>query len=160
VPARELGALLVDAQRALGLTQTTLGEILRCSRRTVWRYQSGQSRPLPTELHELARRTFPHDPELARRLAIAAGETLASLGIEPIAPAQPAPVKPRLSALLVDAIVCAAAEALDVSPKSVRPALYAAFSRAMETELTLEEVTQRLAPAAGGPAHKRAQRNA
>ncbi|MDP9001553.1 MAG: hypothetical protein M3O46_15745, partial [Myxococcota bacterium] len=39
---------------------------------------------------------------------------------------------------LIDAVVCAAAEALDVSPRAVRPALLAAFARASELGLTLE----------------------
>jgi hypothetical protein len=37
-------------------------------------------------------------------------------------------------------VVCAAAEALSLAPQSVRPALLAAFEKAREVELTVEEV--------------------
>jgi hypothetical protein len=48
--------------------------------------------------------------------------------------------------LLVDAIVCAAAEALDVPPKSVRGVLHAAFARAKETGLPVDVIEKVLAP--------------
>jgi MoxR-like ATPase len=53
--------------------------------------------------------------------------------------------------LFVDAIVCAAAEALDASPRAVRGALLAAFACAREAGLPVETVEKALAP----PATKR-----
>ena len=53
---------------------------------------------------------------------------------------------------MVDVVVCAAAEALDVSPRAVRPALLAAFQRAREAGLTLEQVEKALSPEVKDPA--------
>jgi hypothetical protein len=49
--------------------------------------------------------------------------------------------------LLVDAVVCAAADVLEVAPVTLRGALLAAFRRARELRLSAEDVEVALAPA-------------
>jgi hypothetical protein len=150
-----ISALLVAAQRALGLNQERLGKILGgVTRRTVWRYQGGHSTPQPHELHDLARHVFLVDASLAGQLAAASGATLESLGLVTAAPkaeATPvslalAPVDPIQARLLADAVVCAAAEALDVSPRVIRSVLHTAFVRASETGLSVDAIAKALAP--------------
>jgi hypothetical protein len=156
---RPIGALLVDAQRALRLNQEGLGKLMGgVTRRTVWRYQGARSSPQPHHLHSLAGHIFPIDKALAEQLAAAGGTTLETLGlvapapapakVAPAAPLPPAPtpIDPMSARLLVDAVVCAAAEALDVSPRSVRGALHAAFARAKETGLSIDAIEAALAP--------------
>jgi hypothetical protein len=46
----------------------------------------------------------------------------------------------------VEAVVCAAADALNVPPATVRASLFAAFGRARELRLSVEEVERALAP--------------
>jgi transcriptional regulator with XRE-family HTH domain len=149
-PGAPIASLLTRAQLALGLSQERLGEIVPVSRRTVWRWQSGQSSPIAPHVERIARAVYPRDPALAAELAAAAQTTLAALGLEPERKAidtQP---------LLAEAVVCAAAEALDVSPRAVRPALAAAIARAREAGLDLETLAQALAPSkAPGSKHKR-----
>ncbi len=119
----------------------------------MWRYQGGRSEPAAKHLHAIAGHLFPIDAELAEAIALASGATLESLGLVPPppqnapspAPPAPLPVDPKQARLLVDAIVCAAAESLDVSPRSVRAVLYAAFARAKETGLSIEVIEKALA---------------
>ena len=152
---RPLEVLLTEAQHALRASQTELGKIMGgVTRRTVWRYQSGQSLPVDSHVHTLVRHVFPKDRDLAGKLAATTGETLESLGLvvpppAPIAAPEappPPPVDPKQERLRVDAVVCAAAEALDVPPRSVRAVLYAAFSRAREMGLAVDVVAEALAP--------------
>jgi hypothetical protein len=161
---RPLSALLVHAQHTLGLSQEALGKILGgVTRRTIWRYQGGRGRPLASDLHALARSVYPRDAALASELATYSGATLESLGLVPAAPAAPAPPAPpappaapavddKQTRLFADAVVCAAAEALDVSPRAVRGVLHAAFARARETGLPIDVLERALAPARAGPA--------
>jgi hypothetical protein len=48
---------------------------------------------------------------------------------------------------VVDAVVCAAADALSVAPETVRGALLAAFRRARELRLSIDDVEKALGPA-------------
>jgi hypothetical protein len=50
-------------------------------------------------------------------------------------------------AVLVDAVVCVAAEAMALSPQAVRPAVLAAFTRARDVGISAEAVVAALAPA-------------
>jgi hypothetical protein len=150
-----LAALMVFTQQALAGSQTELGEIVSVSRRTVWRWQTGKSHPDPKDLEKFARLAFPKDHALAAALAASFGATLESLGL--VKPSPPAPLPPAKAPaekdeatkrLLVDAVVCAAAEALDVSPRAVRHALHVAFGRARDAGLTTDTVAAVLAPPA------------
>ncbi|HEY2511362.1 MAG TPA: helix-turn-helix transcriptional regulator [Polyangiaceae bacterium] len=145
------GPLLARAHRTLGMTQGQLGNALGVSERTVSRwYQRGPSVTV-RQFCKLAALVYPRDPALARELAEAASETLESLGLvapAPVVPASaPAPAPPPVPvAVLIDAVVCAAAEALDLSPGRVRSAVRAAFRRARELHLTIEQVDAALEP--------------
>jgi len=138
----EAAPLLVRAAIALGLTQEGLGELLGASRRTVQRWQAGRTSPEVREFKELARHVYAADAQLAAEIAVACHETLESLGL--VAPKPPvvavvdAP-PPRPSPLVVDAVVCAAADAVGGTPASVRAVLLAAFERAAARGLTAEE---------------------
>jgi transcriptional regulator with XRE-family HTH domain len=140
---KAVAELLVQAQNALGVSQGQLGDLLGLSRQTIWRYQTGQSNPLGSSLQDLARRVRAIDAGLASRLAGAgSGARKASFKIATHKSASGGPVETRL---LADAIVCAAAEALDASPRAVRRALLAAFARARDTGLALDAIETALA---------------
>jgi hypothetical protein len=134
-------ALLVEVSFALGLNQRTLGELLGVSARTIQRWQRGGTTLLPSQVARLAAALHPRDPALAERVAKAGGTSLAELQVG---------TPPRAPTLrhLVDSMVCAAADAMDVLPSAVRPALAAAFGRAYEMGVSVETVQAELAPAA------------
>jgi len=154
-------ALFELARQATGTTQEELGQKLGVSRRTAQRWASSG---IPSyHLSDLARLTHPHDPVLAREIAAAAGVTLEAAGIvrPPPPPASPPPVAPPPAPPpegVVDAVVCAAAEAMEMMPKQVRPGLHAAFARAKEIGLTIDVIERvlraklKIAPAAREPA--------
>jgi hypothetical protein len=48
--------------------------------------------------------------------------------------------------VLLDSVVCAAAEAMTLAPQTLRPALVAAFARAKEAGLTLDAMIEGLTP--------------
>jgi len=56
-----------------------------------------------------------------------------------VAPLPPEP-PPLPAHVLVDSVVCAAAEVMAVAPQTLRPLLLAAFARAHEARLTAAEV--------------------
>jgi hypothetical protein len=56
----------------------------------------------------------------------------------------PPPPPPPSTDEIVDAVVCAAAEAMDLMPREVRPALLAAFARARRLGLGFEAIEKRL----------------
>jgi hypothetical protein len=59
---------------------------------------------------------------------------------------------------MVESVVCAAADALETKPATVRSALAAAFGRAQTMGLSVQEVVDALTPkpTPSGPAAKRA----
>ena len=131
-------------------SQERLGDAVEVSRRTVQRWQSGESTPTSNELHRLARAVHPMGPNLARRIAVAGGTTPEALGlVAPALPTGPAavPAVPPPPDALVDSVVCAAANVLGVPPASLHPALHAAFARARVLNLDAATVAQVLAPA-------------
>ena len=145
-------ALLVKARLALGILQKDVAELLGVSARTMGRWTSRGVNLTREQTATLARAVHPKDASLASRIAAYGGETLETLGIlaGPAAGATP-PATARtlmLRAQAVDAVVCSAADALDISPRAVRPAVLAAVRRAREAELTLEDVETVLAGAA------------
>jgi hypothetical protein len=160
-------ALFSRAQLAMGLTQEQLGAKLRVSRRTAQRYAASGA---PSDaLKPLAALVYPHDRDLAAAIAAAAGTTLEELGIfppPPPPPAKPAPIaappEPRAPPPppppplppdgVVDAVVCAAAEAMDATPHQVRPGLLAAVQRARAIGVSLEQIERVLREALAPPA--------
>jgi hypothetical protein len=144
--------LLQRAQLALHTTQGGLGVIAGTSIRTGQRWAVGQTVPAPFLLCDLAAKVHPVDPALAADIAAAGGSSLEALGlVEPPTP-PPAPALPPTEATfspprdrVVDSIVCAAADAMDMLPRQIRPALLAAFTRARELGIAIEDVESALA---------------
>ena len=145
-------SLLMEARRALLQSQEMQGQMLGVSRRTVIRWDAGQSAPLRSQLAELARAVYAKDADLAARLASAAGESLDSIGLDEAAwvgmPSGAQGASLRLECV-VDAIVCSAAEAMDAPPSAVRRSLLAAFKRADELGLTVRALHKALAAKRG-----------
>lgn len=152
----DLVALEAEARRVAGLNQRTLSELLGCSRRTIQRLDASNGSLTAPQWCKVAGAVYPHDAALAARVAAAGGSTLEKLGLVRPAPAQTPAVVPPLGppvatippALLIrhlaDVVVYAAAEALAVPPQSARPALLAAFSKAVEVRLTVEDLVAAL----------------
>ena len=151
---RPTGPLVTRAQLALGMTHRQFGEALGSSERTSLRWASGSARPTVRQLCALAKLVYPRNQALAASLAEASSETLVSLGIvappAPIAPPAPPPAPPLAPHLVADLVVCAAADAIGAAPSTARTALLAAFRRAREMGLGVEEVEKALAGAKGG----------
>jgi hypothetical protein len=97
---------------------------------------------------------FPHDPAFAAEIALMGGTTLEALGLvkapdTSLVAVQTGSAKPEsISAAQLDAILCAGAETLDVSPRQLRPALAAAFARAQELGLTTGALARAFAASA------------
>ncbi len=150
--ARPLKRMLQYARRVLGMEQGELAHAMGVSRRTVIRWQKGQTAPVEAQVRQLADMVREEDEDLA-------DELLASALLEPpprpresaarsvaapaaAAPAPAGPPEPQGPAPphLIDAIVCAAADAADMIPRVMRPPLRAAFLRAAELGLSIESV--------------------
>ena len=154
--ARQVHLLFHRARAALHLTQVDLAEALGASRRTGQRWDADKSYPSNAQLRDLAKRVHPVDPKLASEIAASMDTTVETLGLVPPPPApsaqpSPPPLPAPPVASVVDSLVCAAAEAMDIVPRAVRPALLAAFTRARELQLTFEAVEKALQ---GKPAPK------
>jgi transcriptional regulator with XRE-family HTH domain len=136
--------LMSKARRTIGLTQKQLAAALEASLRTVSRWET-QGTSL----------VHPLDASLAGELARESGTTLEELGLvkpppalAPGAPPQPPPAPPLPAYLVVDAVVFAAAAALEATPgtlRGMRSAVLAAFRRAGELRLSVADVETALA---------------
>jgi DNA-binding XRE family transcriptional regulator len=133
------------ARAILGHSQKSLGKWLHSSRRTAWRWEKGSSIPTDGQLAELAAAVYPKNRALAARIAAYNHETLESLGIEkPPAPPPPPPAPPVTRPMLVELVVATAADVLGAAPSAARPAIQAAFERAVLLGLTAQEVAEEL----------------
>jgi hypothetical protein len=137
------------ARRALSVgSQGDFGELMGSSRRTGQRWETGRAEPTPGQVCKMAGMVYPTDPDLAAQLAAAAGTTLVALGlVKPPAPPPPPPAPlppPPPVEDVVDSIVCAAADAMSVLPRDVRPALLAAFTRARRLGIGIDAVEKAL----------------
>jgi transcriptional regulator with XRE-family HTH domain len=154
-PHRDIAYLLSDARQKLHMVQRQFGPALGASHRTATRWDSGESRLAEHNFRKLAELLAPLDTALATEAAAHIGETLESLGLA----APHSPARPALQATppedLVDVVVCAAAEASDVSPRAMRSVLGVAFRRARQVGLTVEQVEAVLAPPANKTAKKK-----
>lgn len=128
---KKASQLALQAGAVLGLKPSALTRHLGLTARTAGRWKAGDSSPLPRHLRQLALDVQARDAKLAALLAQAGGATLESI--------QPRP-RPELSAF-ADAVVCAAADAMGVTPRAVRPALAAAVARAKSLGVKLEELS-------------------
>ena len=141
-----LPVCLVRAREVLHLTQLELATLVGSSLRSVQRWENKLSIPSHWHLHRLADAVQSADPELA-----AAIELWAPRPPPPPPPPEPAPPPPppRIpDVVLVDSIVCAAAEAMALTPQTIRPAILAAFTRARDASITSDAVVAVLSPAA------------
>ena len=156
--------LMMNARDALKMTQREFADATGTSLRTVSRWEAGESTPSFIELRKVAPVLHPRDADLAREAARMGGTTLEALGVvRPPAPPEPPPAPPpaspakevapppppppeRPTRLLVDAVVYAAAEALEASPGSLlrnaRAMVAAAFARARDLGLSSEQVAE------------------
>jgi|HubBroStandDraft_2_1064218.scaffolds.fasta_scaffold70474_2 hypothetical protein len=127
------------------MSQAQFGPALGASHRTAVRWDSGRSDPGGEAFCKLAALLVPHDLALAADAAAYAGETLESLGLV-VPPPPPAPPPARSKPeVLIDAVLCAAANQAGAVPETMRPILLAAFRRAREVGLSLEEAERALA---------------
>jgi DNA-binding XRE family transcriptional regulator len=144
--------LVRHAQFVLGLSQDKFAQLMGVSRRTVTRWTNGDSYPNEATWMELARHVHRRDRDVAARIASALKESLVSLGLED-APPPPPPQEPQPpprpyppTGDLVDSVVCAAAEAVAMTPQAIRPALVSAFDRFASVGLGLDEMRAGLSP--------------
>ena len=153
--------LLVLSRELLNLNQERLAKLVGSSKRSVQRWENARSVPMEWHVHTLADAVRPHDAQIAAELdAWAPRPPPPAPPPPPPMPAVVAPVVPEAKPVvvvpppppliplkvLVDSVVCAAAEAMGLLPNAVRPALLAAFARAHEARLTPEEAVSVLAP--------------
>jgi len=145
--------LLMRSRQVLLMNQQQLADLARSSLRTVQRWETKRSFPHADSLHLIADAVRLHDVALASELDEYAPRPRAPVpapiaaSVAPVTPpATPSP--PRAAQIpiyvLVDSVVCAAAEAMSVAPRAIRPAILAAFERARAAELTFDDVLAEL----------------
>jgi DNA-binding XRE family transcriptional regulator len=156
---RPLPYLIVLSRHALALSQEELATLVGSSLRSVQRWETKQASPMNENVHALSDAVRTRDPALADELDAWAprppppGAPSPPAGLAP-SPPSPLPVPAPASvpaAVLVDAVVCAAAEAMQLPPQAVRPALTAAFLRARDAGLGVEAALSVLAPPPAAP---------
>jgi hypothetical protein len=148
--------VMIAIQETLQLNQRELAEFMGVSPRTIIRYYKHGGTFVGSGYEKAARAVHPHDRGLAMELAAHAGKTLVDLGLEvPPAPAGPlvplpgpaSPPRPSpRPSHLTDSIVCVAAEAMQTTPQATRPAVLAAFERAVALGMTAEDVLAAMTP--------------
>lgn len=165
-PTMRVNELLIRVQQALGVSQRELGNLIGASRRSIIRWQQRGTILLAPTWEELARACYPHDRDLAAQCAAYAGQTLEGLGLErpPSPPQVPAanplpptvasaPARPRMvPGHMADSVVCAAAEAMQVTPQAIRPGVLAVLERVVALGMTAEEALQAMSPPKALPA--------
>jgi transcriptional regulator with XRE-family HTH domain len=122
----ETKGLIVEIQHALGMSQTELGELVGVNKRTIQRWQEGFSL-LPEQAHRLATALRPVRPELAEQVLQLGRESARRTG---------APVQFAATPEQIDQIVRAARDA----GAGIRATLAAAFAKAEELELEIDQV--------------------
>jgi transcriptional regulator with XRE-family HTH domain len=120
-----------ECRMALGLSQEQFGDMVGKTKRTVQRWEEGGVALIPSEVKVFARALRPVRPDLAAQMAATVGTTLDELGIVPAAEAS----RRTAPSDAIDSVVRAAADAMGVSPDAIRPALSAAFVRALDAGL-------------------------
>src|SRR5262249_24042844 len=111
-------SLFYRARDLLGYGTTDLAKAFGVSSRTVSRWLA-HGYPPDYAVRRLALLVHERDPQLAAALALEGRTTLAALGLASFAGAH------------VHVVICAAAEAGDISPRAARPVVLAAFKRAI-----------------------------
>ncbi len=129
--------LLRRARGALGLDKAGFAAELGVSRKTLHRWETVAPNLDPRGWTRLAEAVRPENPSLAAKLAV-----------HGTAPSAPQPARATGTEDLVALVVYAAAEAAALPPQAVRPAVHAAFARAIALGLGLHHVRDALGPAA------------
>ncbi len=116
-------------------TQKDVARLLGVSARTVQRHPRLWGFQGPDDLAKLVRALWPRNAALARQLAEQVGLDLAAMGLAPKpAPPPPAPVAAPASPKPAEAkpehaaaVLCAAADAMNVAPREAKPLITAIF---------------------------------
>jgi hypothetical protein len=149
------GDPLTRAQVALLMNQEQFGLLLGTSKRTVQRWSAGRSFPTFKQIATAAAAVHPRNAGIAAELAELLGHTLESLGIVKPAP-PPAPSSAwspdEVRSFAAEAVVSAAADALQLSPQAVRPAVFAMLERAKAARMTIDDLLTALAASRAEPA--------
>jgi transcriptional regulator with XRE-family HTH domain len=159
-PVRKTLLVLGDARRALQMTQAELARAIGGAQRTVARWEAGGATPAAHHYARLATLLYPVRRDLAEEVAVHAGESLVSLGIEaPPAPPPPPPAvvvapievaPPSVAKLqpkpevLVDVLVLALMLESDAPYADARRGLHAALKRGCDVGLTMQEAEEAL----------------
>jgi hypothetical protein len=158
---RNIRLILIDAQRALSMTQREFGYAVGSSHRSAVRWAAGQATPYEGHLRNLAKLLHPHNRVLAAEVADYIDESLVSLGIEAPPPPPPPPLPPPPPPLpappvpaehLVDLLVLTAVEITGAAPAPTRTLLHAVFKRAGDVGLTVETAEKALRSLITAPA--------
>ncbi len=131
---------ILEAGRHFWMSYEAIGSALGVSKRTVQRWVSHDSIPADFHYQRMAQIVYPKDPALAAKLADHGGVTLAQLGLK-------GPAGPALTPEQADAVVCAAAEAIDLSPRAVRAGVAAAFRHAQKLGYSVDALVSAFAAA-------------
>ncbi|MHB8420665.1 MAG: hypothetical protein ACYDCL_21545 [Myxococcales bacterium] len=153
--AQNFQQLVFEARRLVAYTNRDFAKLTGVSLRTVERYNRNFGISHSGQTHKLIAAVYPKNAELARQLAVASGTSLEALGLVPPAPAvsaappappappPPAPV-PEARSEHADAVLLAAAHAMNLPPEAVRPAVAAALARARDLGVSVAGLAERL----------------
>jgi DNA-binding XRE family transcriptional regulator len=134
--------LMIECRMALGLTQKEMGNLVGKTKRTVQRWEDRGALLIAAEVAALVQALRPVRPDLAERIAAILDQSRAEIGLPALAHGTIDATK----ADPIEAVVAAAARAIGVTPQAVRPAVAAAFARAVEEGLDVHTVNERLKP--------------
>jgi hypothetical protein len=136
-------ALVMEARRTLGLwTQPAFARFLGVSTRTVQRHPGSAGVPMGAHHEKIVRALHPVNPQLAKQLAIASRLDLVVMGLEPATVTKP--VLPSATREHATLVVCAAADALNMVPRDVRPVLANIFSNARALGVDMDSLAKLL----------------
>jgi len=130
--------LMTELLETLNVSQKELAERLDVSAKTISRWCARNPVLGAGMVTNLCAVANPTAPSLAIKIATTYGYDLAQLGVTSSAAAKLGSNHPEGERLLADALVCAAADVADVSPRVMRPALAAALARARDLGLTID----------------------
>jgi transcriptional regulator with XRE-family HTH domain len=147
--------LILRARNVIGGTQAEFARKLNGSERTVQRWESGASQPIPTQLMAAARLVVNQDVDLAKALVAEAGGLWAWQPAAPSAPPRPTPQPKHLA----HATLYAAAEAGSITPQVTRPALVAAARTMLELGLSPQDLLDALTSPPPNPELKTGGKN-
>jgi len=122
--------LMVLCQRALGITQQEMADLLGKDRRTIQRWQDKGCAPHPTDAAKLANALRPTRADLADQVLALGRAMAASAGM----------VTPEVIAEILQA----AAQVGGTTPEAIRPVVAAAFVKAVEAGVDATGVAARL----------------